>query len=85
MTVESTVPRPAPNMNKAPIKAGIDDTVAKSGSAAQISRVPPVATLRQPKREARMPATGMASIEPTPRHSRSKPKVPSSSPARALA
>ncbi len=52
-TVESTVPRPAPNMNNAPIKAGIDDTVASKGNAAQISKVPPVATLRHPKRVAR--------------------------------
>ncbi|MNG25062.1 hypothetical protein D3C85_1678740 [compost metagenome] len=85
LTVESTVPRPAPNMNSAAIKAGIDDTVASSGRAAQISKVPPVVTRRQPKRVARIPAIGIARIEPTPRHSSNRPRVPSSSPARALA
>ena len=72
-------------MNNAAIRAGIDDTVASSGSARQISKVPPVATLRQPKREASSPAMGIARIEPTPRHRSNRPRVPSSSPARALA
>jgi hypothetical protein len=84
-TVESTVPNPAPNMNNAPISAGIEDTVANNGSAAQISNVPPLATLRQPKRVARIPARGIARIEPTPRDSSNRPREPSSSPARALA
>jgi hypothetical protein len=72
-------------MNNAAISAGIDDTVASSGRAAQISNVPPTATRRQPKRVASSPASGIARIEPTPRHNNSRPRVPSSSPARALA
>jgi hypothetical protein len=84
-TVESTVPSPAPNMNSVAINAGTDDTVANNGSAAQINNVPPVATRRQPKRVESRPAIGIARIDPTPRHNSSKPRVPSSSPARALA
>ncbi|MNI44250.1 hypothetical protein D3C73_986190 [compost metagenome] len=85
LTVESTVPRPAPNMNSEAINAGTDDTVASRGRAVQINTVPPIITRRQPKRADNAPASGIAKIEPTPRHNNSKPSVPSSIPARALA
>src|SRR5690606_12432526 len=40
---------------------------------------------RHPKREATAPATGIAPIDPSPRHSSTSPSAASSSPARAFA
>ena len=85
LTVESTVPSPAPNMNRANISDGADARIASKGRAIQISKVPAAITRRQPWRAARAPAMGIARIEPTPRHNSNRPRVPSSSPARLLA
>ena len=85
LTVESTVPRPAPNRNNPTINNGIELTVASIGSARQIMIVPALSTRRQPKRDANAPAAGMAMIEPTPRHKSNNPRVPSLSSARAFA
>lgn len=85
LTVESTVPRPAPNRNNPAISKGIELTVASIGKATQSSSVPALNTRRQPKRDASAPAIGMAMIDPTPRHNSNRPRVPSLSCARALA
>ncbi len=54
------MPRPAPNTNKVAISNGMEPAVARSGSARQISKVPPIVTRRQPKRVASRPAMGIA-------------------------
>ena len=48
LTVESTVPKPAPNRNNPAINNGIELTVASIGRAMQIISVPAVSTRRQP-------------------------------------
>ncbi|MNZ85772.1 hypothetical protein D3C78_1045760 [compost metagenome] len=84
-TVESTVPSPAPNRNKAATSQGREVIVASNGNARQIRIVPPLSTRRQPNRAASAPEIGIARIDPTPRHNSSNPRVPSSRFARTLA
>lgn len=84
-TVESTVPSPAPNRNNAVTSHGKELIVANNGNARQTKSVPPLSTRRQPNRVARAPEIGIARIDPTPRHSNSNPRVPSSRFARTLA
>ena len=61
------------------------ETTASSGSTQHRTSAGVTMTRRHPKRAARAPASGIATIEPMPRHSSSRPSTPSSTPVRALA
>src|ERR1700759_4686633 len=78
-------PTPAPKISSDATSWGTVDTVARNGSVRHINPVDNAMTNRHPRRAARAPANGMATIEPPPRHRRSSPSSPSSILARILA
>ena len=81
----STAPTAAPNASSAKASDSAVDAVASAGSSAQMPSPAMQITPRQPKRAARAPDSGMVRIEPIPRHSSSRPRVPSSVFSRCLA
>src|SRR5471032_2151237 len=75
----------APNTNRFRASSGALGAQARPGSSTQLSAPAHRITARQPKRSDSTPVSGIASSEPPPRHSSSKPRLPSSNPMRALA
>ena len=81
----SSAPTPAPKTNRLIIRPGKLDSVARKGNAKLKIKVDAVITTRHPSFAVSAPATGIAMIEPVPRDSSSRPNMPSSICARALA
>ncbi|MNI44770.1 hypothetical protein D3C73_991630 [compost metagenome] len=83
--VQSIAPTPAPNTNSvAPSASGVGASVS-SGRASRINAVVAIIKRREPSRAVNAPASGIASNEPSPRHSSSPPRLASDNPALALA
>jgi len=81
----SIAPTPAPNNISVSTSDGNAERVARKGIVVATTRVAATMTRQQPNLAARAPASGIVTIEPTPRHSRSSPSAPSLISARALA
>src|SRR5688572_22740460 len=81
----SSVPMQAPNTASVSARLAGVSASARNGITSANTSVPATMTRRQPKRLAISPVTGMATIEPSPRHSSSRPKTASSTSARAFA
>ena len=70
---QSKVPIMAPKKNSAAASVKTFWTEASSGRQAHRATPQTISTLRQPWRVLTAPETGMASREPMPRHSRTRP------------
>lgn len=81
----STAPSPAPKLNNKNASAAKSATVAKNGNVLHSSAADQMITARQPNREAKAPAIGIAQIDPIPTLSSRNPSAPSPIPSRSLA
>ncbi len=82
---QSSAPTPAPNTNRAAPSATGEGASTSKGRAHSIIAQVITITRRQPSRPVSAPANGIASSEPSPRHSSTAPRLASDSPALALA
>ncbi len=79
---QSSEPMAAPNKSNVATSHGADEATANTGKVAHTNKVAVMTTDRQPIRPHRKPASGIATIEPAPKHSNRRPSVPSVSAAR---
>src|ERR1700722_16433006 len=81
----SKVPIAAPKKKSATASRSGLEAIARNGSTRQENAPLDSITVRQPKRDANIPAAGMATIDPIPRNSRRSPSSDDSNAIRDLA